>query len=98
MGESMNDSDDLTPTEKEIAMLRALRADPSLAEAFEQLARISVDSDPECYSADEAEEKIHALGEKLKLSSMTGWAQNAADGEAASQAARPKTKRSKKNS
>lgn len=98
MGESMKDSDDLKPTEKEIAMLRALRADPSLAEAVEQLARISGDKDPQCYSADEAEEKIHALGEKLKLSSMTGWAQNAADGEAFNLVALPNSKRSKKNS
>ena len=98
MGESMNDSDDLMPTQKEAAMLRALRADPSLFEAVEQLARISGDNDPDCYSADETEEKIHALGEKLKLQSMTRWAQNAADGEAASQAARAKAKRSKKNS
>lgn len=94
----MNDSDDLKPTEKEIEMLRALRADPSLAEAVEQLARISGDKDPQCYSADEAEEKIHALGEKLKLSSMTGWAQSAADGEAVNLVALPNNKRSKKNS
>lgn len=98
MGESMNNPDDLVPTEKEAAMLRALRADPSLFEAFEQLARISQDGDPECYSADQTEEKIHALGERLKRSSMTGWAQNAADGEAARNVARPGAKRSKKNS
>jgi len=97
MGESMKDPDKLIPTKKELAMLRSLRADPSLAEAFEQLARISRDKDPDCYSADDAEEKIHALGERIKLSSMTGWAQNAADGEAASHAALPKAKRSKKN-
>lgn len=97
MGESMTDSDEIVPTEKEIAMIRSLRSDPSLADAFEQLARIARDKDPDCYSADDAEEKIHALGERIKLSSMTNWAQNAADGEAASHAARPKAKRSKKN-
>ncbi len=98
MGESMTDSDEIVPTDKELAMIRSLRSNPSLADAFEQLARISGDRDPDCYSADDAEEKIHALGERIKLSSMTGWAQNAADGEAASHAARPKAKRSKKNS
>lgn len=94
----MDNSDDIVPTEKEAAMLRALRADPSLLEAFEHLARISRDGDPECYSADQAEERIHELGEKLKLSSMTGWAQCAADGEAERKVARAASKRSKKNS
>jgi len=45
MGESMKDPDKLIPTEKELAMLRSLRADPSLAEAVEQLARKQMGSD-----------------------------------------------------
>jgi len=86
----------LKPTEKEIEMLRNLTADPSRAIAFEQIARISGDKDPRCYSPDAAEKKFHAVGEKLKLSSMTGWAQSAAAGEADSLVALPNNKRSKK--
>lgn len=93
----MNNPDNLVPTEREAAMLRALTADPSLFDAFEQLARIPLDGDPDCYSTDQAEERIHALGESLKLSSMTGWAQNAAASMAASMGARPGSKRSKKS-
>lgn len=94
----MNNHDSIHLTEKEVALIRSLRASPELESAIEQLALISRDKDPECYSVDDAEEKIQALGETLKRSSMKSWAQKANDGEASKALAEQKMKRSKKKS
>ena len=98
MGESMNNHDNIHLTEKESTLIRALRASPELESAIEQLALISGDKDPECYSVDDAEEKIQALGETLKRSSMKSWAQKASDSEARKVLGESNTKRSKKKS
>lgn len=95
MAGSMEDIDPSGLTPRERRLVEAARSNTQLAELFDRLAAISRDEDPSCYTADEAEESVHRLGESVKLASLTGWAQSAADSEAAKFAS-GKGKRSKK--
>ena len=80
MAGSMNE-DPLRLSDREAALIRSMRADPELQSTILKLSSIGRDEEPSCYSADQAEESIHLLGERLKRASMQGWAQSANDKE-----------------
>ena len=73
--------DPLRLSDREAALIRSMRADPELQSTILKLSSIGRDEDPSCHSADQAEESIHSLGERLKRASMQGWAQSANDKE-----------------
>lgn len=88
----------MTLSEDEAALISSMRRDSQLESTILQLSRIGRDEDPGCYSADDAEESIHRLGEELKRAALKGWAQSSNDKEMGKALASGSCRRSKKNS
>lgn len=84
-------------SEEEQDLIRSIRSDAQLQSTILKLVSIGRDEALECYSADDAEESIHELGERLKCATLKGWAQSANDKEMDKALGRKSCRRSKKS-